>query len=1284
MNRSAWVGLRMCAAALTGMIASNAQAFDISKADKDTAIQLDSVLEIYKASSPDEQLTDILRSNPEFEPAPVKGVNFGFTHETYWYRLELQNASRKATNRVLEIAYPPLDFIDVHILHASGSKTTVLTGDQRPIAEGQIHHRLYAMPIQFAASETITIYMRVQTEGSHQLPIKLWPLHSFIEKSQSANVLLGLFFGMLLMMILYNSILGISTRDPAYLVYVILTSFFALMQVNLNGYAYQYLTPALGWDGQWINLTTPFFSGVSISSVILFARVFLNTPTSMPRMNIAINIQLAIGVLLVITGLILPYRISMPLVSAFAIPASVTCIAVGLVAMASGSRLARYYMLAWSAFLLGIVIKILEVFGVLPITFFTTYSWVIGVLVTVILLSIALSDRINIERKEKIDAQDDALRAREQSILNLGRYQRIVENVMEGIFESDVNGHVISANESFTKMLRYDSTEELISSMADLRVEHVNDPIDAGHMLDTLTKEGQIADYEVLLRQQDGNTFWASISMRMIHDDAGEATGFDGIIKDISERREKDKLEQERVIANAASEAKSEFLAKMSHELRTPMNAVIGFTDLALKTDSESRRRDHLRHIETASHSLLNIINDILDLSKVEAGKLSLESRNFELASILDKVGSLMTPLAADKGLEIIVSSAADVPRALIGDSLRLEQILINLMGNAAKFTELGEIELRVAAQSISTKQTELLFSVRDTGIGLTEEQSHKLFQPFSQADGSTTRKYGGTGLGLAICKQLVELMGGDISVQSRPDQGSTFAFTARFGIAETTDQPQNNSMPSGLRVLIVDDNAAAREVYSETLRAMRLETVAVDSASAAIQTLETQNFDAALIDWQMPDMDGLELTQRIRENLKTSTLPIVLMTAYGHEELADKTQTLNVSACLEKPIKPSPLLEALLVAVGMETHQKRQLSTSEGSAELSLLGVRILLTEDNQLNQRLATEILCDAGAKLDIANNGKEAIDALQSSSYDLVLMDVQMPIMDGFEATRHIRKHELNEHIPIIAMTANAMESDRQACLQAGMDDFLTKPINAIKLLKLAAQYASRTDSTVSTVDPLVPHAAEAASTVQTTVSVEAPLNDLPGLDIAATLERIGGRQNLLIELLHEFVREQQDVIERINDSIEAGQIDEAIRTAHTIKGLAANCGCIRVADTAEILEDGLQEHSDDLELILKELHNSMMEVAASVKQLPAPTTAAKTITQVSLTDDDLEELKAQLRAGDFGVAGKLALITDALIERLSSSVTEALVVAVNRFDYETALTVLENALDSESIT
>ncbi|MGH8458589.1 MAG: 7TM diverse intracellular signaling domain-containing protein, partial [Nevskiales bacterium] len=487
-------------------------------------------------------------------------------------------------------------------------------------------------------------------------------------------------------------------------------------QLNLNGFAHQFLGDWLLGSPRGVNLGVPVFVSLSLFFALQFSSSFLQTRQHLPRVHQVSHGLVALIVLCLGAAFVLPYSRIVPIVAGLGAVVVITVMSTGVLSLLVQVRAARFFSAAYVVFLLSILVKILELFGALPTSFVTAYSWQIGLLFTVTLLSLALADRINIERREKIDAQGEALTAREQAISHLQRYESMVNNLLEGVFQTNRAGLCISANPAMAAMLGYDSGEALVAAGVELRTQTtVNEP-DSQAIARALNDQGQLLGYELQLRRRDGQVFWGSLSVRTIRDENGRVKGNDGVLVDISERREKEHLTREREMAQAATAAKSEFLAQMSHELRTPMNAIIGFTDLALRSDSDTRRLEHLRHIDTASHSLLHIINDILDLSKIEAGKLTLERRDFDLQAILDKVADLISPQATAKGLEVIVSRAAEVPEVLNGDPLRVEQVLLNLAGNAVKFTEQGEVEIKASAVSINKRRTVLEFSVRDTG----------------------------------------------------------------------------------------------------------------------------------------------------------------------------------------------------------------------------------------------------------------------------------------------------------------------------------------------------------------------------------------------------------------------------------------------------------------------------------------------------------------------------------------------------------------------------------------
>ena len=517
--------------------------------------------------------------------------------------------------------------------------------------------------------------------------------------------------------------------------------------------------------------------------------------------------------------------------------------------------------------------------------------------------------------------------------------------------------------------------------------------------------------------------------------------------------------------AEEATRLKSEFLANMSHEISTPMNAIIGMTDLALKQKISKKMQEYLEIIRNSSKSLLGLINDILDFSKIEAGKLDIDETGFYLDDILEQQGDLFREKAAAKGVELILSIAESVPRALIGDSLRFSQVLTNLISNAVKFTETGEIEVRVESPKITETSILLKTTVRDTGIGIPEKNQERLFDSFTQADGSTTRKFGGTGLGLAITQSLIELLDGEISVDSGEGRGTIFTVTVGMKRQEQGKE-KGKVFPeelSGLNVLVVDDNKACRCVLEEMLRSFHLNVYQAADADEALRTLAEasasgREIGLILMDWKMPEKDGIDTIRKIKETRRYKSIPSILMTAFGSIQDLENAAQGYFDACLLKPIKPSAMFNVLLEVLVVPSDDKKDDAGDSGlSFDLSLLqSARILIVEDNVINQRLMIEVFKEADILIDIAQDGEKAVQAVFEKSYDAVLMDVQMPVLDGFEASRLIRENPDYKDLPIIAMTANAMKGDRERCLEAGMNDYISKPIEVEKMMRTLVRW------------------------------------------------------------------------------------------------------------------------------------------------------------------------------------------------------------------------------------
>ncbi|CAN7549468.1 PAS domain S-box protein [Acidovorax sp. LjRoot194] len=791
--------------------------------------------------------------------------------------------------------------------------------------------------------------------------------------------------------------------------------------------------------------------------------------------------------------------------------------------------------------------------------------------------------------------------------------QALIDAIPVPLFYKGADGRYIGFNRAYEQSFGVQRETLIGKTVMDLtflpqseRAQFDDDAQEALHGVQSVHKE-------VDMPYADGKIHHTLFWLHGFSRPDGSPGGAIGTFVDITDRqRAEEELRRAKELAEESTALKSNFLANMSHEIRTPMNAIIGMSHLALKSGLSPRQHDYVSKIQQAGQHLLGVINDILDFSKIEAGKLTVEKQPFVLDRMLESVSDVVGYKAGAKGLELVCDVAADVPPNLVGDSLRLGQILINFANNAIKFTDNGEISIAVRLLEAAGHRVMLRFEVRDTGIGLTPEQMGRLFQSFQQADTSTTRRYGGTGLGLAICKSLAELMGGEVGADSAFGKGSTFWVSLPL----ERGAPARVLLPPpdlrGRRVLVVDDNQTAATVLSDMLQAMGFE---VDQAHSGLEALERlresmaqrRPFGLLLLDWHMPGMDGVELAGHIR-GLGMAEVPKMLMiTAYGREDVMRAARSQGIETVLIKPVNASLLFDTLMQPQEHSTFSARRMVTPAPAAEelpLAIRGAWVLLVEDNELNQMVAVELLQEAGFAVDVAENGQAAIQCIERKAYDVVLMDMQMPIMDGETATRQLRSNPRFARLPIVAMTANAMEADRQRCFAAGMNDHVAKPIEPAALWAALTRWIRPRPGlgkapTPAAVVGLEEPGARPPGEATPTVPVVPPV--APGLDTVLGLQRALGKPGLYAEMLRRFAQGQASVMGDVQQALAIGDFVLAERLAHTLRSVAANIGAQAVADQAQALEQALRsgQRGDSVTALLVPLATALQPLLQALQ-------------------------------------------------------------------------------------
>ena len=861
-------------------------------------------------------------------------------------------------------------------------------------------------------------------------------------------------------------------------------------------------------------------------------------------------------------------------------------------------------------------------------------------------------------------------REKTESVLheNSDTYRKILDDIQEGFFEISLSGRLLFFNKAMCDISGYSESElEGIHYKAYSSEKTAKKLYKSFNAIYTTGQPIKINDFELI--RKDGSVGVFSISVSLVRDKNGKPTGFRGIGRDITQyKKTAQKLEQARDqlekrveertaeliqanfelirakdLADQSAQAKTEFLANMSHEIRTPLNAIVGMSELLMNTKSAAKQKDYLKIIRSSSMSLLDMVNDILDFSKVDSGKMDFKYVPFNLQDVIDNLADLFLAKNIAKGLELIIDIKANVPSLLVGDPLRLRQILANLVSNAFKFTEKGEICISVQVGSMDENRVELLFCIKDTGIGIDpviyKQGKQDLFEAFAQADGSSTRKYGGAGLGLAICRKIVTMMGGRIWVESTPGQGSSFYFTAVFR-HEAKPHKINQEVPSKIRarrVLVVEDNPSTLLVIKRYLEAFGFKADLASSAEEALEkvdrSLSSDPYCLVLMDIRLPGMDGITATHIIKNKVGASAPFVIIISALAGENDIKRAMESGADRFLIKPFRQSLLFDTIMEIYGYEPLRARDHVVTAPDFE-TFPDTSLLLVEDNAVNQMVVTEMLQNPGVTIDLAGNGMEAIERLEEKKYDAILMDVQMPEMDGIETTRIIRNKLGMTDIPIIALTAHAMYGDREKCLAAGMNDYISKPVDREKLLSILKLHLKSPFLFTSGSGSQESGHREAITENSTT---------LPGLDLDGGLKRFGDSWTRYMKILLSFSHSFTDFSRTMDQLIQGDHFDEALIQAHSLRGTAGNISAGRLYLAAEHFEKALRDKDtdriaaafnrvdDELRLVLDSI-NRVTFNAITMNEHPLPEQVNQTTPPfhaekvLGLLPDLMEKLKA----------------------------------------------------------
>lgn len=1119
-------------------------------------------------------LNDLLKANlyqyaiPGNKTGPI---NLGYSSSAFWIIQPIKYRGKSA-NKIfwLQLDLPLLENSELYMVSKEGKVLLHKSmGYETELKDRDINHVNQVYEISLPKNEEVAMYLRIENNFSIHLSLNMMTPEGFLERAKLEKMFYGAFIGACLIMFAYNLFVFISVRENSFLYYIlyILTYLVFIITERVHGLEIFGTIPAM-FNKQYLAM----YIWISWLFALLMARSFLETKAREPDLDQVIKVFIRITAI----NLVITHYTDLTSGIRWAVLGTIlyaiVMVWMAYVVMKRGNPAAKFYFIAWLLNFSGAAVYALTITGFVPFNFVTSNSPHLGILCQIVLISFALADRLKV-------AQRLTLAANTRALLTLKRYRSLFNNAVEGIFQVGLNRRFMDLNPSMATMLGYRAPKDALRIRKDAFLLCFSELSDRDYVVSLLESGEEVIDYEAPYQSNGNGQRWSQITMRIIYDDEGNPSHIEGTFIDITERKEKERIEKEREqerlakeLANASAAAKTQFLANMSHEIRTPLTAIIGYGESLLDDSlSASEKRDSAEVVVRSGRHLLSLINDILDHSKIDANKLDTEVIQVNLLELLEDVKTYFHSRAREKGIEFRVQHVFPLPKTIQSDPTRLKQILINLCGNALKFTERGSITVNVRCDR---EQERLVFKVMDTGIGLKPDQMHMLFDPFAQASPTIARQYGGTGLGLSISKRLVEMLGGEISAHSTFGEGTEFEFSVATGLLQSVAFVRDSSELASQRpvlrnaavprlkgrVLYAEDNEINRRLVAQLVGKTGASLSLVTNGAEALEIATREQFDLILMDIQMPVMDGRDATSAIRR--AGITTPIIALTA---NVMADDIAEYAEAGCNEthaKPVEKRSFYSMLSRYLEEDTQVNTDLAkaTTEASAtEVPLLSGTILLADDNADNRMLMKRYLTRAGLKMIEAENGKQAVQLALSNSVQLVIVDQHMPEMNGPDAAKMLRQTGFVR--PILAFTASDDEVELKSMMDAGCNDAIHKPVKTDQLYAMLGKYLQERKPEGG------PEKPEAAEKEVTRESLEGHPADALWDD------------QELRPIVEQFVKSLNDRALKMGEALDRGDWQELKNLSHQIKGTAGSLGFPLLTETAKVLESALKANEID---------------------------------------------------------------------------------------------------------